>query len=85
MATQFRIIGIKPLCPTPNETKRFDNVERIQKALYGQYFWHYLYQGFDIDEKKDIITGTKESVSAFSRPIGKVPWLGQAHPISQIS
>ena len=31
MATQFRIIGIKPLCPTPNETKRFDNVERIQK------------------------------------------------------
>lgn len=66
MATQFRIIGIKPLCPTPNETKRFDNVERIQKALYGQYFWHYLYQGFDIDEKKDIITGTKESVSAFS-------------------
>lgn len=65
----FRLIGVKPLAPrllTELNKKDLVRVERIQKALFGKFYWHYFVQGFDIKEDEDVIVSTPEAVHAYS-------------------
>ena len=51
----FKIIAVKAIKPDTQNEEVLEKVRAIQKALYGNNEWLYLYQGYDIKEDEGII------------------------------